>query len=206
MSKTKTTWHKYPDEKPEDASVRLVTVRRSFGSLSVDCARYSCTDDGWYTCNEKGRKVSAYYKNDIIAWTDMPEPYSSENEKKSVEYEYPGLDVRKVFSNLKILTKIKGVKIKDLEKQANLSTGYISRISCTESHNSLSKYLNLFVTAANMMHVSFEDLFFKDYETEKRKRQEQILDTLGKMSSLSKDDLKLIIETLEELSKDKQDE
>lgn len=119
---------------------------------------------------------------------------------------YPRLDSGKVCLNIKNLALIKGIKIGDLERKAGLSTGYMSRVMNAEHHNTFDKYLNLIVTAANMMQVSFEDLLFKDYEIEKRKHQEEMLDILNKLQTLPRGELKLIIRNLNKVNKDKQDE
>ena len=78
MSETKTTWHKYPDEKPPKSGRYLVTIVSEFMGKRV-------TTDDFYDYKEllenynRGPRYYWYYHNgEVIAWAERPEPYDPE--------------------------------------------------------------------------------------------------------------------------------
>lgn len=68
-SETKTLWHPYPQEKPKQNSIYLITVKRE------DSIPFVCQDVfNDYTKVFRFERYSMVEK--IIAWAELPEPYT----------------------------------------------------------------------------------------------------------------------------------
>ena len=70
MSKTKTVWHPYPDEKPRRANEYLITLKK--------IRRFYVTTD-YYDIKE-GDFENEFCSN-IVAWAEMPRPFEPEEKK-----------------------------------------------------------------------------------------------------------------------------
>jgi hypothetical protein len=65
-----TTWHKWPKEEPPEAGMYLVTaVEAANRPPDVWMMEYA---DGWVK--------RATFVFDVVAWTEVPEPYGEKNE------------------------------------------------------------------------------------------------------------------------------
>ena len=76
-------WKEYPKEKPKKVGEYLCTVKDIFGGIYVATYEYNkdilSVDDTlrWYDYNSKQGR---FERDDIIAWTEIPEPYKPEVE------------------------------------------------------------------------------------------------------------------------------
>ena len=70
MEKQTITWHKYPEEKPKEDALYLVTVKTAY----ADSIQW--LNGEWY----------GYAERDVIAWAEMPKPYT-EGEKDGMSFE-----------------------------------------------------------------------------------------------------------------------
>lgn len=73
-----------------------------------------------------------------------------------------GFDKRRCMSAIYAIAKEKGVKIGDLEKEAGVSTGYLSKLNKEE--NTSSPSIELLVAAAQLLGVTIDMLVYSDYE------------------------------------------
>lgn len=68
-----------------------------------------------------------------------------------------------IGSNIKTLAKYYGFNISDIEKEANVSTGYLSRITCNRNSQS-SPLIDLLLVASQIFHVSIDSLVSLDFK------------------------------------------
>lgn len=73
-----------------------------------------------------------------------------------------GFDKRRCMSAIYAIAKEKGVKIGDLEKEAGVSTGYLSKLN-KEENTSLPS-IELLVAAARLLGVTIDMLIYSEYE------------------------------------------
>ena len=71
-------------------------------------------------------------------------------------------DKRRCMSAIYAIAKEKGVKIGDLEKEANVSTGYLSKLNKEE--NTSSPSIELLVAVARVLGVTIDMLVYSEYE------------------------------------------
>ncbi len=71
-------------------------------------------------------------------------------------------DKRRCMSAIYAIAKEKGVKIGDLEKEAGVSTGYLSKLNKEE--NTSSPSIELLVAAARLLGVTVDMLIYSEYE------------------------------------------
>ena len=72
-SETKTVWHKYPDEKPPEDCELLVTVKSDYGGESwIDVSGRAFGD---FIVELDGGQ-----SHHVIAWAELPEPFSPEDD------------------------------------------------------------------------------------------------------------------------------
>lgn len=74
MSETKTVWHPYPKEKPSASGQFLITTRDNDGqglSRNVD---FFDADEGIFWC-EDAEVFGIEFTWNVIAWSELPEPY-----------------------------------------------------------------------------------------------------------------------------------
>ena len=69
MSETKTVWHPYPKLKPKEEGQYLITLR-------VGTTDYIDTDS---YCINKNHGIFLRYNHFVIAWTELPEPYTGDS-------------------------------------------------------------------------------------------------------------------------------
>lgn len=68
-----------------------------------------------------------------------------------------------IGENINALAKYYGFKIKDIEKEANVSTGYLSRITGSKGAES-SPIIDLLLVASQKFHVSIDSLVSMDFK------------------------------------------
>lgn len=73
------------------------------------------------------------------------------------------IDKRIIGDNIYFLAKYYGFSIKDIEEEAGVSQGYISRLRKKNSSDSNS-VVDLLITASEKFHVSIDSLFSLDFE------------------------------------------
>lgn len=83
-------------------------------------------------------------------------------EKGGASMEKMGFDKRRCMSAIYAIAKEKGVKIGDLEKEAGVSTGYLSKLNKEE--NTSSPSIELLVAAAQLLGVTVDMLIYSEYE------------------------------------------
>ena len=93
--------------------------------------------------------------------TDIPKS-SIFVEKGGASMEKMGFDKRRCMSAIYAIAKEKGVKIGDLEKEAGVSTGYLSKLNKEE--NTSSPSIELLVAAARLLGVTIDMLIYSEYE------------------------------------------
>lgn len=71
-------------------------------------------------------------------------------------------DKRRCMSAVYAIAKEKGVKIGDLEKEANVSTGYLSKLNKEE--NTSSPSIELLLAVARVLDVTIDMLVYSEYE------------------------------------------
>ncbi len=71
-------------------------------------------------------------------------------------------DKKRCMSAIYAIAKEKGVKIGDLEKEANVSTGYLSKLNKEE--NTSSPSIELLLAVARVLGVTIDMLIYSDYE------------------------------------------
>ena len=71
-------------------------------------------------------------------------------------------DKKRCMSAIYAIAKEKGVKIGDLEKEANVSTGYLSKLNKEE--NTSSPSIELLVAVARVLGVTIDMLVYSEYE------------------------------------------
>lgn len=89
--------------------------------------------------------------------------------------------MKRISNNIKVLTKWYDYKIGELEKDAGVSLGYISRISSKEESSSSMPLMNILVETSNKFKVSIDSLIYIDYSkfiTEDSKRLYLFVETL----------------------------
>lgn len=83
-------------------------------------------------------------------------------EKGGASMEKMEFDKRRCMSAIYAIAKEKGVKIGDLEKEAGVSTGYLSKLNKEE--NTSSPSIELLVAAARVLGVTIDMLIYSEYE------------------------------------------
>lgn len=83
-------------------------------------------------------------------------------EKGGASMEKMEFDKRRCMSAIYAIAKEKGVKIGDLEKEAGVSTGYLSKLNKEE--NTSSPSIELLVAAARLLGVTIDMLIYSEYE------------------------------------------
>ena len=83
-------------------------------------------------------------------------------EKGGASMEKMEFDKRRCMSAIYAIAKEKGVKIGDLEKEANVSTGYLSKLNKEE--NTSSPSIELLVAVARVLGVTIDMLVYSEYE------------------------------------------
>ena len=71
-------------------------------------------------------------------------------------------DKKRCMSAIYAIAKEKGVKIGDLEKEANVSTGYLSKLNKEE--NTSSPSIELLLAVARVLGVTIDMLIYSEYE------------------------------------------
>ena len=68
--KDKTDWHAFPEEKPKEDDLYIVTINESFNGRSF-------TSPSWWDSREK--QFSDFEDSVVTAWAEMPKPYKKKN-------------------------------------------------------------------------------------------------------------------------------
>jgi transcriptional regulator with XRE-family HTH domain len=83
-------------------------------------------------------------------------------EKGGTSMEKMEFDKKRCMSAIYAIAKEKGVKIGDLEKEANVSTGYLSKLNKEE--NTSSPSIELLLAVARVLGVTIDMLIYSEYE------------------------------------------
>ena len=67
-----------------------------------------------------------------------------------------------LYANIKYLAKIYGVKLGDIEADAEVSPGYLSRLGSKETDKTSSVVVDLMVSASKKLKVSIDTLLYRD--------------------------------------------
>lgn len=70
-----------------------------------------------------------------------------------------------VYSNIKFLAKVSGVRLGDIESEAEASPGYLSRLGNREDDKATSAIVDILITASQKLHVSIDALLLRDFTT-----------------------------------------
>lgn len=104
---------------------------------------------------------------------------------------------QKCLNNLKVLIEAKGIKIGDIEKEANVTLGYLSRLRSDKI--SADPSIEFLVTAAKMLGVSLNQLIDGDFSAISPTEQliSEVISSL--IADTKSDDVTWIKETVKEL-------
>ena len=67
--KDKTDWHVFPEEKPKEDDLYIVTINESFNGRSL-------TSASWW--DSRGEQFTDFEDSAVAAWAYMPRPYKKE--------------------------------------------------------------------------------------------------------------------------------
>lgn len=97
----------------------------------------------------------------------------------------PMFDKKKLINNIKVLAKRKDIQIRQLESQAGVSAGYLSR----QASNASGLSIGVVALMARMLDVSLDDLVNVDLETPVSSTEAEVLNFIKKVVEDSHDKL-----------------
>ena len=90
-------------------------------------------------------------------------------------------NVSVIYSNIKYLAKIYGIKLGDIEAGAEVSPGYLSRLGSKETDKSSSVVVDLLISASQKLNVSIDTLLYRDL-SKATESEEKIIKLVSKLT------------------------